>query len=136
MMPELRRSTFKVQYSMFSFSFMNDLKFAIRQLLKNPGFTAVAVLTLGAANGRDYAIVCVMPPGFQFPDRCELWLSAGWNGVPRDRRGGHWLSVIARLNPGVTLSQARTEMNTIQKRLERQYRDAFIGSDVAVVPLL
>ena len=25
---------------------MNDLKFAIRQLLKNPGFTAVAVLTL------------------------------------------------------------------------------------------
>lgn len=29
---------------------MNDLKFAIRQLLKNPGFTAVAVLTL--AGGR------------------------------------------------------------------------------------
>ena len=26
---------------------MNDLKFAFRQLLKNPGFTAVAVLTLG-----------------------------------------------------------------------------------------
>ena len=25
---------------------MNDLKFAIRQLLKNPGFTTVAVLTL------------------------------------------------------------------------------------------
>lgn len=29
---------------------MNDLKFAIRQLLKNPGFTAVAVLTF--AGGR------------------------------------------------------------------------------------
>ena len=25
---------------------MNDLKFAFRQFLKNPGFTAVAVLTL------------------------------------------------------------------------------------------
>ena len=25
---------------------MNDLKFAFRQLLKNPGFTTVAVLTL------------------------------------------------------------------------------------------
>jgi len=29
---------------------MNDLKFAVRQLLKNPGFTAVAVLTLCSAS--------------------------------------------------------------------------------------
>ena len=92
--------------------------------------------TLGAHNGRDYTVIGVMPPGFSFPDRCELWLPAGWNGVPRDRRGGHWLSVIARLKPGVTLSHARTEMNTIQRRLEQQYREAFIGSEVAIVPLL
>ena len=93
-------------------------------------------LTVGAVNGRDYTIVGVMPPGFRFPDGCELWLPAGWNGVPRDRRGGHWLSVIARLKPGVALTQARTEMNTIQARLEQQYREAFIGSQVAVIPLL
>src|SRR5439155_171681 len=91
---------------------------------------------VGAVNGRDYTIVGVMPPGFRFPDGCELWLPAGWNGVPRDRRGGHWLSVIARLKPGVALTQARTEMNTIQARLEQQYREAFIGSQVAVIPLL
>src|SRR2546427_150815 len=93
-------------------------------------------LTVGAVNGRDYTIVGVMPPGFRFPDGCELWLPAGWNGVPRDRRGGHWLSVIARLRPSATLAEARTEMNTIQARLEQQYREAFIGSEVAVIPLL
>ena len=39
---------------------MNDLKFAFRQLLKNPGFTAVAVLTLMLGIGATTAIFSVI----------------------------------------------------------------------------
>src|SRR6266508_72953 len=41
-------------------SIMNDFKFAFRQLVKNPGFTAVAVLTLALGIGANSAIFTVI----------------------------------------------------------------------------
>ncbi|HEX4949282.1 MAG TPA: ABC transporter permease [Blastocatellia bacterium] len=93
-------------------------------------------ITLDTYNKRDYTIVGVMPPGFQFPGKSEVWLPAGWNGIPTDRRGGHWLTVLARLKDGVTMAQAQTEMNGIQARIETQFPNANLGSQVAIVPLL
>src|SRR5438876_12448416 len=66
---------FNVQCSMFPFPAMNDLKFAFRQLLKNPGFTAVAVLTLALGIGANLAVLSLVNgmflrplPGIQNPN--------------------------------------------------------------------
>lgn len=58
---------------------MNDLRFAFRQLLKNPGFTAVAVLTLALGIGANTVVFSVAkavlfrPLGFEEADRL-MWL--------------------------------------------------------------
>ena len=57
---------------------MNDLKFAVRQLLKNPGFTSVAVLTLALGIGANSAVFTVINAvlfrRLPFPDADRLVL--------------------------------------------------------------
>jgi putative ABC transport system permease protein len=74
---------------------MNDLKFAFRQLLKNPGFTAVAVLTLALGIGANTAVFSVIhgvvlrPLPYPEPDRLvTLWESSPERGIEQERVSG------------------------------------------------
>jgi putative ABC transport system permease protein len=66
---------------------MTDLRFAIRQLLRNPGFTAVAVLTLGLGIGANTAIFSVVhavllkPLGYHDPEHLVTILHEGRNPI-------------------------------------------------------
>jgi putative ABC transport system permease protein len=85
--------------------------------------------------GRPYTIVGVMPAGFQFPIRPtprELWITSAIDadvdtpGQPPSTasRGSHFLRVVGRLKPGVTLQQAQQDMHGIATGLVKLYPDS------------
>ncbi len=82
-------------------------------------------------DGRNYNVIGIAPPGFQYPDKTELWLPPlrlvpelyPDQDVTQTRRMGY-LTVVALLKPGVSLQQAAGEMETITARLRQQYPDS------------
>ncbi|HSL53772.1 MAG TPA: ABC transporter permease [Pyrinomonadaceae bacterium] len=82
-------------------------------------------------DGKNYTVVGIAPPGFQYPDKTELWLPPlrlvpemyPDQDVTQSRRMGY-LTVVASLKPGVSLQQAAGEMETITGRLRQQYPDS------------
>jgi predicted permease len=79
-------------------------------------------------NGIDYTIVGVLPASFHlqlinFSDSSEVYVPIGqWTDpVFRDRGSGMGTKAIGRLKPGVTLEQARADMDAVGARLEQAY---------------
>ena len=74
-------------------------------------------------NTASYTVIGVMPSRFTFPSSGtapEVWLLLTQVKYPwwdRNNRGSHDFGVIGRLKPGVSLSQAQAEMNTLASRL-------------------
>jgi putative ABC transport system permease protein len=94
-------------------------------------------------NGVPYIVVGVLPSGFQWHIRqrsgtsrpAEIWtiLSMPTEGEGATR--GRFLSVVARMKPGVSLEQAQVEMTTIAARLEQEAPRYNTGWSVDVTPL-
>jgi putative ABC transport system permease protein len=69
-------------------------------------------------DGRKHTVVGVMPASFQFFESdVRLWVPLRLSPEDLANRGGHFLKVVARLKPGVELSQAQADMNGIMRRL-------------------
>src|SRR5438128_10402867 len=72
---------------------MSDLKFAFRQLLKNPGFTAVAVITLALGIGANAAIFSIVNAVLRpLPYRDSERLAIIWTHSPGANVAQDWPS--------------------------------------------
>ena len=80
-------------------------------------------------SGAPYTVIGVMPKGFSFPDRAEFWRPLPIDPNKLDP-GPHYLRVVGRLKPEVTLAQAQAEMSTLAVRLSEQFKEKNAGHGV------
>jgi predicted permease len=102
-----------------------------RRYAGDPGVVNRSILM----NGIQYTILGVMPRDFVFRNRdIDFWAPINFSPADLVEHGSHYLNVVARLKPGVTVGQAREEMNAIAQRLALQFPDnARVG--IVVVPM-
>ena len=99
--------------------------------------------------GNPYTIIGVMPAAFRFPvtqPKNSFWTTPAVDDDPSEihpptvNRSVHFLTVIGRLKPGVTVAQADEEMKALAARLAKQYPEtntrhssAWVQSELAAV---
>jgi predicted permease len=79
-------------------------------------------------------IVGVMQQGVKFPTNSDLWTAIA-PAEPERRRDNRSMGAFGRLKPGVTMTEAKTEMTGIASRLTAQYPDTNKDVGVEVMPI-
>ena len=85
-------------------------------------------------NGEKHAVVGVMPASFQFFEKdVRVWTPIALTQEQWANRGGHYLTVVARLKPGVSVTQAQADMNAVMRRIAMDHVDETVGGKIGVV---
>jgi predicted permease len=91
-------------------------------------------------NSESYTVVGIMPAEFEFNSGDELWAPFGFTPevLAPNQRGNEFLWMIARLKPGVTLTQAQATMNTLAGGIREQFPNLYPADSqwgLAIKPL-
>jgi putative ABC transport system permease protein len=80
-----------------------------------------------------YTVVGVMPASFLFPLRdVDIWWPSPPDAPYAKSRGSTWFTVLARMKPGIKVSQARADLSVVQRQLGQEFpkTDAKLAVDV------
>jgi predicted permease len=86
---------------------------------------------------KSYSVAGVLPAGFQWADQpaLDVFTPIGQDTSPiMQRRDRHGINVYARIRPGATLAQARTELDLIGRHLAAQYPATNEGRTIIADP--
>ena len=87
-------------------------------------------------NYQQKTIIGVLKPSFTFPfsaEQLEFFESLDPKGQREIQRGADFFEAIGRLKPGVAITDAEADMQTIAARLEQQYPEDNDGASVRLI---
>src|SRR5207237_1431644 len=87
-------------------------------------------------NDEPYTVVGVLARGFHFPDPTDqVYLPLGLTPQQLANHGSHFLRVLGRLKPGVTLAQAQGDLDAVARQLTKELPQSNTGVGVTIVGL-
>lgn len=89
-------------------------------------------------DGQPATVIGVLPPEFQLPlfdQEKQVYAPQQFDESWRRQRRATYLKVFGRLHPGVTVAQARADMDAIAAQLATEYPQTNTGIGVTTVPL-
>lgn len=81
-----------------------------------------------AIDGKSFEVIGVMPADFRFPDPdTELYLplTISPDLLTENNRGSHFLNVIARLRPGISIDRAQADMSAIGEKISIEHSSTY-----------
>jgi putative ABC transport system permease protein len=92
-------------------------------------------------NGKPMKVVGILPKGFNYPLDAEMWQPLAFtpDDLKPDNRGNHGYLVLARIKPGLTLGEARADMQLVTKAITERnlsYPYSQFNYALQLVPLL
>lgn len=86
-------------------------------------------------DGQAMTVVGVMSPGVEFPEPTDVWAPKMFASYEERIREGGYMQVVARLGPGVTLTQARQDADRVATSLAEEFPASNGSSGIEVVPM-
>lgn len=84
-------------------------------------------------------VLGVMPQGFEFPDRAQMWAPLRIDPANLDWRQNHYMEVLARLKPGISIQRAEADLRAQTSRWPVEYSPGYTidgGWDTYLISLL
>jgi putative ABC transport system permease protein len=93
-------------------------------------------------DGKGFTVVGIMPAGFDFPlqlfnlgaggqfgGRADIWQPLAFTDKELSIRYNRSYSIVGRLKPGISLAQAKAEIETINGQMRIEHKDNYPGGD-------